>query len=175
MANLQRDPTVLHRLLDVAVSHRLGLSRAEKPRELEGTFWSCGCWLVRVAGQMQALIAAATLADENPHWAYPTACSDKNLILSVQAMGHPLLSDKQRVSNDLSLERARPLLLVTGSNMAGKSTLLRSLGLNQILARTGSPVCAQQFQSPLFDLATSICVRDSLKEGVSFFMAELKR
>ncbi len=59
--------------------------------------------------------------------------------------------------------------------MAGKSTLLRSLGLNQILARTGSPVCASSFASPLFDLATSICVRDSLKEGVSFFMAELKR
>ncbi len=79
------------------------------------------------------------------------------------------------MSNDVTLERRQPLLLVTGSNMAGKSTLLRSLGLNQILARSGGPVCAREFRSPLFELATSICVRDSLKEGVSFFMAELKR
>lgn len=90
-------------------------------------------------------------------------------------MGHPLLTNKQRVNNDVQLDRQHPLLLVTGSNMAGKSTLLRSLGLNQILARTGGPVCARRFQSPLFDLATSICMHDSLKEGVSFFMAELKR
>ncbi len=102
-------------------------------------------------------------------------CKDRQLIFEIESLGHPLLPDAQRVTNDLQLSRMQPLLLVTGSNMAGKSTLLRSLGLNQILARCGAPVCASRYRSPLFELATSIRVRDSLKEGVSFFMAELKR
>jgi len=64
---------------------------------------------------------------------------------------------------------------VTGSNMAGKSTFLRAVGLNLLLARVGSPVCALRFETHLYELATSIRVRDSLRDGVSFFMAELRR
>lgn len=175
MANLQRDPlfyfVYLFLQLVIAWDFRV-LESLERWKLKYGT--SAHAWFVAL-GKCEALIASATLADENPDWVFPTACADEKLIFKVAAMGHPLLRDNQRVSNDLTLDRQHPLLLVTGSNMAGKSTLLRSLGLNQILARLGGPVCARKFETPLFDLATSICVRDSLKEGVSFFMAELKR
>ncbi len=126
-------------------------------------------------GTCEAIVSAATLADENRDWAYPEPQLDPGIKLHGVAIGHPLLSDDDRVANDVRLASDRPLLLVTGSNMAGKSTFLRSLGLNLVLARTGAPVCAQQFSTPLFELATSIRVRDSLRDGVSFFMAELRR
>jgi predicted ATPase len=126
-------------------------------------------------GRCEALISAATLADENPHWCFPEPCNDEEFILKTKRLGHPLLPDKLRVANDLLLSRSQPLLLVTGSNMAGKSTFIRSVGLNLLLARLGSPVCAQQLATPLFELASSMRVRDSLRDGVSFFMAELKR
>jgi predicted ATPase len=126
-------------------------------------------------GTCEALISGATLADENPEWVFPEACEQPDLALQVEGLAHPLLSDNQRVANDLVLRRSKPVLLVTGSNMAGKSTFLRSLGVNVILARTGSPVCATLMRIPPFEIASSIRVRDSLREGVSFFMAELRR
>ncbi len=126
-------------------------------------------------GVCEAVISSATLADENPQWCFPQPQLDKAIRLKAIRLGHPLLSDTARVENDLIMTTDQPLLLVTGSNMAGKSTFLRALGLNLLLARAGSPVCATDFSAPLFDLATSIRVRDSLRDGVSFFMAELKR
>jgi DNA mismatch repair ATPase MutS len=130
---------------------------------------------VSALGQFEALISAATLADENPDWAYPVWKDDRTRNLSVEQLGHPLLAPSARVSNDLRIDESHPLLLVTGSNMAGKSTLLRSLGINTLLARTGSPVCCKQWIGPNAELASSIRVQDSLQDGVSFFMAELKR
>jgi DNA mismatch repair ATPase MutS len=98
---------------------------------------------------------------------------DKRLV--AHELGHPLLRDSQRVTNDISIEDNKPLWLITGSNMSGKSTFLRSLGINILLARTGSPVCAKQMELPPLILATSIRVRDSLDQGISYFMAELRR
>lgn len=175
MANLQRDPLFYIVYLGLQLVIAWDFRVMESLERWKQKYGSAARGWFEALGQCEALIASATLADENPDWVFPTACADQQLIFKVETMGHPLLAQGQRVSNGLTLDRAHPLLLVTGSNMAGKSTLLRSLGLNQILARTGGPVCAKQFESPLFDLATSICVRDSLKEGVSFFMAELKR
>ncbi|MEI8211796.1 MAG: hypothetical protein WCI02_06585 [Planctomycetota bacterium] len=126
-------------------------------------------------GTIEALNSAATIADENPDWAYPTWFDNRNRTLQIQTLGHPLLKDSSRVCNDVSIDRSHPLLLVTGSNMAGKSTLLRSLGINTILARTGSPVACRAWNGPNLEVASSIRVQDSLQDGVSFFMAELKR
>jgi DNA mismatch repair ATPase MutS len=97
--------------------------------------------------------------------------------MPVQArrIAHPLLEDAQRVPNDVTIPRQHPLLLVTGSNMAGKSTLLRALGLNLLLARTGAPICASAYEGELMELATSVRVQDSVQDGVSYFMAELHR
>ena len=80
-----------------------------------------------------------------------------------------------RVPNDVEIGPAGTFVLVTGSNMSGKSTLLRAVGLNMILAQAGAPVCASQLRMPPVELATSMRTRDSLADGVSFFLAELRR
>jgi DNA mismatch repair ATPase MutS len=90
-------------------------------------------------------------------------------------MGHPLLPPAERVDNDVEVGPAGTFLLVTGSNMSGKSTLLRAIGVNLILAGTGAPVCASSFRTPPVALWTSMRVQDSLERGVSYFMAELQR
>lgn len=130
-------------------------------------------WLDALA-DWEAIASAATIADENPDWGTPQ-WTDSSMLLEIRAMGHPLIPDPNRVINDVDIPQDRRLLLVTGSNMAGKSTLLRSIGLNLILARTGAPMCCTSYRGQVFDLATSIRVQDSLQDGVSFFMAELFR
>jgi DNA mismatch repair ATPase MutS len=80
-----------------------------------------------------------------------------------------------RVGNDVGVGPPGTLLLVTGSNMSGKSTLLRAIGLNAILAQAGAPVCADELTMPIVDVRTSIRLADSLERGVSLFMAELER
>jgi len=79
------------------------------------------------------------------------------------------------VANDVTLGPPGTFLLVTGSNMSGKSTLLRSIGVNVVLAQMGGPVCAESLRLPPVTVATSILIEDSLADGVSFFMAELLR
>ena len=79
------------------------------------------------------------------------------------------------MANDVEVGPAGTVLLVTGSNMSGKSTLLRAIGLNAILAETGGPACARSLQMPPLTVTTSMRIQDSLQDGVSFFMAELKR
>jgi hypothetical protein len=125
-------------------------------------------------GELEAIISSATIADEYPSWCFPDI-QGRGSLLVTEHVAHPLLKDSQRVPNDLKIDQNQRLLLVTGSNMAGKSTLLRSIGINAILSRTGSPICALKWTSEAFEIATSIRVQDSLQDGVSFFMAELKR
>lgn len=175
LANLQRDPLLylVYLLLQLVLAWDFRVIESLERWQVRYGAASHG-WF-EALGQCEALIAVATLADENPDWCFPRPNDDPATIFQASALGHPLLPEHQRVANAICLQRAQPLLLVTGSNMAGKSTLLRALGLNQILARTGGPVCASDYRSDLFELATSIRVRDSLQEGVSFFMAELKR
>jgi predicted ATPase len=133
-----------------------------------------GGWIDSL-GKLEALASGAAVGDENGAWGYPVWSDQPDRSLEVQGLGHPLLADSKRVINDLRIAESHPLLLVTGSNMAGKSTLLRSLGINIVLGRLGSPVAAQQWRGPNCELASSIRVQDSLQDGVSFFMAELKR
>jgi DNA mismatch repair ATPase MutS len=126
-------------------------------------------------GQLEAILSAAAIHYEYPSWAFPDFDLPEEVLFEARQVGHPLLGDSSRVCNDLKIDTARPLLLVTGSNMSGKSTLMRAVGVNVALSRIGAPVCAEKFLCPTFDIATSIRVRDSLADGVSFFMAELKR
>jgi hypothetical protein len=126
-------------------------------------------------GTFEALISVSTLADEYPNWCFPAPSQDPQVAIDAKDLAHPLLPDQVRVANDLRLSVDRPILLVTGSNMAGKSTFLRAVGINLMLARTGGPVCASSLHTQAFEIASSIRVRDSLREGVSFFMAELQR
>ncbi len=175
LANLQRDPLMYIVYLVLQLTCMWDFRILKLLERWKIRFGADVAAWFDALGTCEAIVSAATLADENRDWAFPEPQADPGLKLNGVAIGHPLLPDGHRVPNDIKLASDRPLLLVTGSNMAGKSTFLRSLGLNLVLARTGAPVCAQQLSTPLFELATSIRVRDSLRDGVSFFMAELRR
>jgi hypothetical protein len=131
-------------------------------------------WLAAL-GELEALASLATLAHDQPDWTYAVIRTDGTPVLDAKALGHPLLSDSDRVTNDVSVGPPGTFLLVTGSNMSGKSTLLRSLGLNAVLAQAGAPSCAHSLTMPPLLVQTSIRVQDSLARGVSYFMAELER
>jgi DNA mismatch repair ATPase MutS len=123
--------------------------------------------------EMEGYASLATFAFENPDYAYPEL--SEKAVYEAEALGHPLLRRGVRRGNDVSLEQRGSGLVITGSNMSGKSTLLRALGTNAVLARTGAPVCAKKLVIGHLVVATSMRVRDSLDEGVSRFYAELKK
>ena len=130
-------------------------------------------WLARL-GEVEALAALAGLAHDNPDWAFPRIDAEADELRATE-LGHPLLAAGERVENDVTVGPPGTFLLVTGSNMSGKSTLLRAIGVNTVLAGAGAPVCANSFSLPPVSLWTSVRVQDSLERGVSFFMAELQR
>jgi ABC-type multidrug transport system fused ATPase/permease subunit len=131
------------------------------------------CWL-ETLGEAEALAALAGLRHDNPDWTFPSI-EPKGDAYRATLLGHPLLGDDSRVRNDVTLGPAGTFLLVTGSNMSGKSTLLRAVGVNAVLAQAGSAVCADTLALPPVALWTSARVQDSLERGVSFFLAELQR
>ncbi len=175
LANLQRDVLlyVLYLVLQLAFlwDFRI-LELLERWQKKFGT--SAANWFQSL-GEFEAVLCGATLAEECPQWCFASPTEDSKILFAAKDLGHPLLRDQSRIINDVELLSTHPLLLVTGSNMAGKSTLLRSIGLNELLNRTGAPVCASQLTTAAYVIATSIRVRDSLQDGVSFFMAELHR
>ena len=127
-------------------------------------------------GQWEAINALSKLAFDNPDWTFPAVDDfdgSKPRIICRQ-LGHPLM-DNSRVCNDVVVGPPGTVLLVTGSNMSGKSTLLRGIGVNVVLAQMGSVVCAQDMNIPPVRVETSMRIVDSLASGTSFFMAELKR
>lgn len=126
-------------------------------------------------GELETLCAFAKAAYSEPDWIFPQILDDSApAVIQGESLGHPLLS-ANRVCNDVNVGPPGTTLLVTGSNMSGKSTLLRAIGTNIVLAQAGGKVCARTFVFPRVELATSMRVSDSLAEGVSFYMAELKR
>ena len=125
-------------------------------------------------GDLEALSALATLAHDQPEWCFPEL-DDGAPALSAEGLGHPLLSDRVRRTSDVELDPPGRFLLVTGSNMSGKSTLLRSIGLAAVLGQAGSVVCARRATLTSLRTFTSMRIHDSLTQGVSLFMAELLR
>jgi len=130
-------------------------------------------WLAAL-GEAEALSALGTLAHDNPDWTIPEFV-DGPARIDASALGHPLLPARSRVSNNVTVGPPGTFVLVTGSNMSGKSTLLRAIGTNVVLAQAGGPVCAESMRLVPVDIWTSIRIDDSLEAGVSLFMAELKR
>jgi MutS domain V len=129
-------------------------------------------------GELDALSALAQVKADNPAWALPEVVSariDGGRQLLASNLGHPLIPDDRRIGNDVEIGPPGTLLLITGSNMSGKSTLLRAIGLNAVLAQAGGPVCATALRMPTVDIETSIRVQDSLEHGLSYFMAALAR
>jgi len=125
-------------------------------------------------GKSDALISLANFAYNNPEFAFPDLSSE-NLSIDAKELSHPLIAKKKRVPNDFNLGEGNKIAIITGANMAGKSTFLRTLGINIVLSYTGAPACARYFKIPIMDLISSMRISDSLKDDVSYFYAELKR
>lgn len=132
---------------------------------------SLGRWVDTLA-ELEALSSLAIIHFDHPKWGFPEILT-KNPSIAAVNLGHPLL--KEAVCNNLSLDKRSSILLITGSNMSGKSTLLRSAGINLVLAYAGAPVCAEHFSCSVFKLYTCMRVSDDLGENISSFYAELLR
>lgn len=124
-------------------------------------------------GEMEALISIATIAYEQPNWVMPTIVDNHRI--SANDIGHPLIHARDRVCNNVTFGGRYTSLLVTGSNMSGKSTFLRTIGINLVLAYAGAPVCAKDFSCPIMDIYTSMRVKDDIDNKISSFYAELLR
>jgi DNA mismatch repair ATPase MutS len=129
---------------------------------------------IHCVGMIESLNSLATFASNYPDYHYPKVNTD-NISMSATQMAHPLIRAEERVANDCTFGIEEKLVLVTGSNMSGKTTFLRTLGVNLILAQCGAPVCAASFTFTPMVIRSSIRVSDSLQEHTSYFMAELKR
>lgn len=128
-------------------------------------------WLQTI-GNIEALNSLANLSYNNPSFAYPQLNEDYNI--HFEGIGHPLISGKTRITNDLSFDQQQ-FIILTGSNMSGKSTFLRTLGINMILAGTGSCICAKAANIHPLNVVVSMRLADSLAESESYFFAEVKR
>ncbi len=123
--------------------------------------------------EFEAVISLSTVYYNNPDWTFPTINDRPELV--GDELAHPLIHPNNRIANDFSTPLVGHIKLVTGSNMAGKSTFLRTVGLNIVLAMAGAPVCARSFRLPLINVYTSMRTQDALHESTSSFFAELKR
>jgi DNA mismatch repair ATPase MutS len=144
----------------------------EKWKERSGTL--ARGW-INALGNVEALSALAGLAHDNPDWVFPDIRPDTPAGIEAAGLGHPLLREDVRVVNDVEIGPPHSFLLVTGSNMSGKSTLLRAIGVNVVLAQAGGVVCATRFRMRPACMYTSMRVGDSLEQGVSYFMAGVMR
>lgn len=141
----------------------------EKWKEQYGS--SIQKWLDIIA-EFEALSSLAGLTYDFPEWTTPEL-SEEAAFFKAEGMAHPLLHSG--VANDLKFEPPQNILLITGSNMSGKSTLLRTAGINLVLAYAGGNVCAQTFKCSLMDIYTCMRVNDNLEQNISSFYAELMR
>ncbi|MGJ1197942.1 MutS-related protein [Sphingobacterium spiritivorum] len=128
-----------------------------------------------VIAEYEALLSFATLKRNYPDWAFPVILEDtKQSKITGEAINHPLINEAYAVANNYDANEHR-IALVTGSNMAGKSTFLRTVGINAVLAYAGAPVCATSLRLPIYKLITYMRIKDNLNESTSTFKAELDR
>jgi hypothetical protein len=129
--------------------------------------------------ELEALNSLANFAYLNPDYSFPEILSVQSQaekpVFIAENLGHPLLPDEEKISNDFTLQRLGQVALISGSNMSGKSTFLRTLGVNLCLAYAGGPVDASALQVIPFRVFTCINISDSLSYGISYFYAEVRR
>ena len=124
-------------------------------------------------GEFEMLSSLATIRYDHPQWSFPDLQAQP--CYQAKELGHPLIDQGKRVCNDIDLARPGSVLIITGSNMSGKTTLLRTVGINLVLAFAGTPVCATSLQCAPQQLLTSMRISDDLQGGISTFYAELLR
>lgn len=125
-------------------------------------------------GEIEALSSIANLSFNHTDWCFPII-EDQHFTLDLKDAGHPMIDQQKRVNNDYSLKGLGIVHIVTGSNMAGKSTFLRTVGVNIVMALSGSPVCAKKMCVSNAEVNTSMRIKDSIEDNESSFYAELKR
>ena len=127
--------------------------------------------------ELEALSSLATYGRDHPASVYPELLAEggSEPVFAARAIGHPLIPEAQRVSNDFTIHNLSQIAIITGSNMSGKSTFLRTLGVNLCLAYAGGRVCAAALRAITFRIFTSIQINDSLSDGISYFYAEVRR
>lgn len=128
-------------------------------------------WMDTIA-EVEALVSMANFAYNNPEYTYPTINTNNDF--SFEKLGHPLIDKNKRVCNDINF-LSQKITILTGSNMSGKSTFLRTIGVNLLLAQTGAPICATNATLSPIPLWVSMRLTDSLNDGESYFYAEVKR
>lgn len=154
--------------LPVFILYQIGAWRTSVGSQVEKWF--------EILGQFEAMISIARYSFEHPNDVFPHLADDNSQQQFVaQHLGHPLLPSKQCVANDVCLDKNHRLIIVSGSNMSGKSTFLRSIGINTVLALCGAPVRAKSLTLSHFTIGTAMRVSDSLQQGVSHFYAEISR
>lgn len=153
-------------LWDISCVYRLWKWHSEHRHELAN-------WLDVVA-EVDALISLGNYACNQPTHVFPEV-EVSDFVFNAKHLGHPLLNPGKVVRNDLQIDGYSKVLIVTGANMAGKSTFLRTVGVNLLLAEIGAPVCASSMQFTPIDLYTNMRTTDSLLKDESYFFAELKR
>ena len=150
------------------VQQVLALERWKKRNQQNILNW------IKALGKMEAINSLSTVHFNHPEWCMPEL-KEKHFSIEATALGHPLIQPTKRVNNFININDKKELMLITGSNMAGKSTYLRSVGVNVVLAMAGSVVCAQRFALSPVQLITSMRIADNLEENTSTFYAELKK
>lgn len=127
---------------------------------------------IETIGEFESLSSLSVLCKLNPNWTFPSFYEEK-CIISAKEMGHPLIDSEKRICNDVDMTNS--IFIITGSNMSGKTTFLRTIGINLVLSYAGAPVCAENFDCTIMDIFTSMRIEDDLNEGISTFYAELLR
>ncbi len=151
---------------DVFFVRRIEAWRKKAEPHFEGWF--------EAVGGIEALASLANLAFNNPDWTFPRV-TDAGPRFRAASLGHPLIPAAERVTNDFEMDRGGAIAVITGPNMAGKSTFLRTIGVNAVLAFSGGPVCAAGLEIAPLRLAAGMKSTDSLDRRMSLFYAELER
>ncbi len=160
------------RIIDAPLMYSVQVAfAAERWRKVHGS--ALRSWVTAI-GEMEALLSLASYSFEHPSDTFP-AFTDGAACFDGEELGHPLLPSATCVRNNVSICGETRVLLVSGSNMSGKSTLLRALGMNVVLAMAGAPVRARRLTLTLLRVGASIRINDSLREGSSRFYAEITR
>ena len=162
MTNLVVNSTMLY---DLQFVYRLEKWKADNASNLK-------MWL-EVICETEMLCSMGTFAFNHASFTYPTIHTQ--LSIETERMGHPLIPESECVPNSVTLGQGPSVLIITGANMAGKSTFLRTIGVNLVLALSGGPVCATIFRCPVIGLRSGMRTADSLKDHQSYFYAELNR
>lgn len=126
------------------------------------------------AGRMEAMASIAALTFNHPQWCFPVIAAEQGNFAATE-LGHPLIAESKRVNSSFATEGTGKIAVITGSNMAGKSTFLRSIGLALVMGQMGAPVCAKKARFACMKVMSTMRVSDNLEESTSTFYAELKK